>query len=215
MARDVTVTVLLRQARELADEETATPTVAFIDDTEALGMLNSSHGIWHGLLVKAVPERFETSETITGNGSAAYNLPARHLLTLAVDYQYSTNSFWPLTRIQPQDRTKYETTGDPAEGYYLKAATLVLLPNPSSGTYRHTYIQNAATLTANDSVDGVNGWEQWLVYDVAIRMMIKGKHDPSALIIERDKLKAEIEASAADRDAGTPMRVVDTRLRRY
>lgn len=206
---------MITRARELADQETSTPSTAFVDDTEALAQLNASVGIWHGMLVKAVPERFETSETITANGASSYNLPATHLLTLGVDYALSASSWYPLKRIQYQERTRYETTGDIAEGYYLRGATIVLVPAPTSGSYRHSYITCAPVLVAGDSVDGVNGWEMWPVYDLAIKMMSKEESDPSALLAKQNEIKLEMEAAAADREAATPMRVVDTRLNRY
>lgn len=218
MARSITAAVMMRQARELADQEPspAAATAARVDRTECLGMLNASIGIWHGLLVKAIPERFEVSVNVSATGASSYALPDAHLMTLGVDFEFTSNSFWPLKRVQFQERTRYDLTADVAEGYYLKAATLVLVPSPPSGTYRHSYVACATPLVDDgDAVDGVNGWEMWPVYDLAVKMMIKEESDPSALIIERDKIKAEIEAAAADRDAATPMRVVDTRLKRY
>lgn len=215
MARSVTAAAMILRARELADQETSSASTAFVDDTEALAQLNASLGIWHGMLVKAVPERYETSEEITADGSASYALHATHLLTLGVDYQISANSWVPLSRVQYQERTRYDATGDIAEGYYLRGATLVLVPNPSSGTYRHSYITCAPVLTANDTIDGVNGWEMWLTYDLAIKMLMKEESDPAALMAKQAEIKAEMEAAATDREAATPMRVVDTRLGRY
>jgi hypothetical protein len=215
MARSVAASAIISRARELADQETSTPSTAFVDDTEALAWLNNSVGIWHGMLVKAVPERFETSENLTITGAASYALPATHYLTLGVDYQLGSTSWYPLNRIQYQERTRFETTGDIAEGYYLRGATLVLLPAPSSGTYRHSYITAAPVLLAATEVDGANGWESWLVYDLAIKMMSKEESDPSALLAKQAEIKAEMDAAAADREASTPMRIVDTRLNRY
>lgn len=215
MARSVLASAIITRARELADQETSTPTTAFVDDTEALAQLNASFGIWHGMLVKAVPERYETSETITATGASSYNLPSDHFLTLAVDYQLSSSSWMPLSRILPQERTRFDTTGDIAEGYYLRGATIVLLPAPASGSYRHSYITCAPTLLSSTAVDGANGWESWLIYDLAIKMLTKEESDPAALLAKQAEIKMEMEAAASDREAATPMRVVDTRLGRY
>lgn len=205
---------MMRMAREIADQESAAPANAFVDRTECLAHLNGSIGLWHGMLVDAVPERFEVEETITANGAAAYNLPALHFMTLGVDSLWGSTRV-PLKRVQFQDRTRYDATGD-AEGYYLKAATIVLVPKPTSGTYYHQYVTAAPVLVSDsDSVDGVNGWEMWPIYDLAVFMMSKEESDPSAVMIKRDKIEALMKAAAADREAANPMRVVDTRLRRY
>lgn len=215
MARSVLASAIISRARELADQETSTPSTAFVDDTEALAQLNTSLGIWHGMLVKAVPERYETSETITATGASSYNLASDHFLTVGVDYQMSSTSWVPLPRILPQERTRFETTRDIAEGYYLRGATIVLLPAPPSGTYRHTYITCAPTAISSTSIDCVNGWESWLIYDLAIKMLTKEESDPAALLAKQAEIKMEMEAAAADREAASPMRVVDTRLGRY
>jgi hypothetical protein len=218
MARDVTASAMISRARELADMVTATPTTAFVTDVEALAQLNMLLGLWHGLLVKAVPERFEERETITANGAESYNLPWDHYLTLGVDYQIAPGVWWPLERIQYQDRTRFQTTtGGAAEGYYLKAATLVLAPAPSGGTYRHTYVKTAPVLLSAGSIDGVNGWEAWLVYGLAAFMVQKEESQATAdaLLGQQARVQAEIEAAATDREAATPMRIVDTRLKRY
>jgi len=215
MARSLSAATIIRQAREIADQQTAAASVARVTDTECLGQLNTLLGIWHGMLVKAVPERFEEEQTITADGATSYDLPADHFLTLGVDALWGTQRM-PLERIQYQERTRYEATGSDAEGYYLKAATVVLVPAPSSGTYYHQYVTAAPTFTAtSDTVDCVNGWESWLVYGLAIHMLGKEESDATLWVAKQLEVKAEIDAAAADREAARPMRVVDTRLARY
>ncbi len=217
MARTVTASAMITRARELADMVTSSPTTAFVTDVEALAQLNLLIGPWHSMLLQAAPERFEADQTIVANGAASYALPWDHYKTLAVDYQVASNSWWPLDRVMLQERTDFESSGSSASGYRIKGATLVLIPAPASGTYRHTYVTAAPTLLAETSLDGVNGWEMWLVYSLAVFMVLKEEslEMAAALAAERDKVKAEIEAYAADREAANPMRVVDTRLRRH
>lgn len=204
---------MITMARALADEKTAAPATAFITDVEALADLNASVGIWHGMLVDAVPERFEAEATITATGAASYALPSTYYQTLGVDALWGSQRM-PLKRIQFQDRTRYELTGE-AEGYYIKAATIVLAPAPSSGTFYHQYVTAAPVLVAATTVDGVNGWEMWPVYDLAIKMLAKSETSADALLQKQAELKTLMMAAAADRETANPMRVVDTRLGRY
>lgn len=180
-------------------------------------MINASLGAWHGFIAKAVPERYEAEQIITADGSTSYPLPADHYQTIGVDYQLTSNCRVALKRLMVQERNAYSTDQNvQAEGYRLKGTTLVLLPPPSSGTYYHVYVTAAPVLTQpSDSIDAVNGWEEWIVYDVAIKMLLKEESDASALIAERNKIQAEMEAAAAEREAGQPSRVVDTRTGRW
>jgi hypothetical protein len=59
--------------------------------------------------------------------------------------------------------------------------------------------------------DGIDGWEEWSILDVAIQMVIKEERDPSALMNERARVEARISALAGSRDAVDPERVVDVR----
>jgi hypothetical protein len=220
MARTFTRADIRTKARELADQEIADaldPDADYIDDTEANRMINDSLAAWHTLVAKAVPERFETEQTITANGATSYSLPANHYLTLGVDYQLADNCRVELRRVMAQERNVFgSSVYAQAEGYRLKGATLVLLPPPSSGTYIHVYVTAAPTLTDDSTtVDGINGWELWIVYDVAVKMRLKQGDDVEALVRDRDRIEAKIEAAAAEREAGQPSRVVDTRTGRW
>lgn len=212
MARTVTLANLRTRARELADQEIGSE---FIDDTELNAYINASLGQWHGMVAKADPERYLAEETITATGASSYSLPATHLATMMVEYQESTDHYVPLYRITVTERFQYpETTTGHAFAYRLAAGNIILHPNPSSGSYRHTYITQADVLAADgDTVDGVNGWEAWIYYDAAIKCMLKEESDASYLIAERNRIQGEIEAAAQDRVMGSPARVFDVRTR--
>jgi hypothetical protein len=220
LARTFTRADIRNKARELADQEIADaldPDADYIDDTELNRMVNASLAVWHGLVAKAVPERYEAEQTITANGATSYALPSDHYQTIGVDYQLTSNWRQSLKRVQIQERNYFDSTpSSQAEGYRLKGSALVLLPPPSSGTYIHVYVTCAPTLSSDvTTVDGVNGWEEWIVYDVAIKMAMKQGDAVDALLAERNRIQAEIEAAAAEREAVQPTRVVDTRTHRW
>lgn len=84
-------------------------------------------------------------------------------------------------------------------------------PDPGTETYTLHYIQAPQELAADDDdFDGVAGWEEWVIYDVGIRMMLKEEADASALERERARIEARIRRMAGERDSGTAPRVQDT-----
>jgi hypothetical protein len=60
-------------------------------------------------------------------------------------------------------------------------------------------------------VDGVSGWEQYIVLHAAVAALIKEESDPSQLRIEQAAIIERIEAAAENRDAANPQTVSDTR----
>lgn len=212
MSRTVTFANLKTRTRELADQEIGSE---FIDDTELEAYINASYGRWHSMVAAADPERFAAEETITATGASSYALPADYLATLSVEYQDTTDHYILLHRSTIKERTQFsETTTGRAIAYRFAGSNIVLMPNPSSGSYRHTYVTHCDVLSDDaDTVDGVNGWEAWIYYDAAIKCMLKEESDASALIVERNAIQREIEAAAADRDYAESLRVVDTRTR--
>lgn len=211
MAASVALSVLRRQSRELADEINS----SFVADTELNGMINSSISQWYDLILEAVPERYETIQTITANGAASYALPAAHYKTLAVEYQ-STDAYVDIPRVQFRERNRFPTkaSGSRALAYRLTKNDIALMPPPTSGTYRHLYAPTPTVLSQDtDTLDGVNGWEQWVVYDCAIKMLLKGESEILGMVAERERIERSLRRAAADRELANPKRIVDVRSR--
>lgn len=219
MARTVTFSDLQTQVRNLVDDKATTSDNSWVSPTELKARINAAIGTWHDMVAKAVPERFEKEATITATAvasAAGYDLPADYYQTIGVDYLYSSNCRQSLKRLMVQERNDYSTDSNAqAAAYRVKGAKLFLYPYPESGTYYHVYVTAAPVLAADgDTLDGINGWERWIVYAVAIELLLKEETECGQLVLERDKLWAEIQAAAVDREAGTPARVVATRKRR-
>lgn len=207
--RTVTRAEIVSMARELADEQSS----QFVTAAAVNAMLNGSVALWYGLVVRACPERFEKVQSITADGSASYNLPSDHMGTLSVELAISDLQSIDVPRIMFQERNHLSRApGNRAIGYRLAADKLLLLPPPQSGTYRHVYVPTAPVLTQDsDTVDGVNGWEQLIVYDLAIKMRAKDEAAVTDLERQRDRVELEIEAAISERDMANPQRIVDVR----
>ena len=59
-------------------------------------------------------------------------------------------------------------------------------------------------------VDGVNGWEEYIVADCGIKAKDKAEEDASIMAMRKQALLDRIQNEAARRDAGSPATVADT-----
>ena len=86
---------------------------------------------------------------------------------------------------------------------------------PESGkTMRVYYIPAPSKLTSDsDTVDGVSGWEELIIVDVAIKAKDKEESDVTVLSQERQYLLQRIESMSQNRDANMPDRPTDVRSR--
>ncbi len=58
-------------------------------------------------------------------------------------------------------------------------------------------------------IDGIAGWEQFVIYDAALKAQGKQENDTSWIAVEREIMKQEIESMAEARDAGQAFHVSD------
>jgi hypothetical protein len=62
----------------------------------------------------------------------------------------------------------------------------------------------------SDTLDGVSGWEEYVITDCCIKALAKEESDPSIFMAQKAALLLRIEAAAENRDAGSPATVSDT-----
>lgn len=69
----------------------------------------------------------------------------------------------------------------------------------------------------NDSatIDGVSGWEEYVIVDAALKAMGKEETDPSLIAQQKLMMKQRLQDMAANRDAGNPARVADVQQSDY
>ena len=61
----------------------------------------------------------------------------------------------------------------------------------------------------SDTVNGVNGWEEYIVVDTAIKMLAKEESDTRYLERQRERLLQRIEVMAQNRDYDQPESITD------
>lgn len=79
----------------------------------------------------------------------------------------------------------------------------------SSNAYSTSQSTLVSMWTDSALVEGVAGWEQFIILDSALKSQGKQENDTSWIAIERQAMKEEIEALAEARDAGQAFHVSD------
>ena len=72
------------------------------------------------------------------------------------------------------------------------------------------YIPAPTTLVSDsDTFDGICGYEEWIILDVARKCFMKDDRDASQILAERTKVEDELAKEISFRDAANSERVCD------
>lgn len=185
----ITFATIRTRVRQRTDQEYSDS--EFVTDAELNQLINTSYNELYGLLVRHSLHRSETVQEITATGATSYPLASDFYAVLGV-FRVDGTERCLLPRHDHRHRPNTAVTG-PATSYRIVGSTLQLSPLPTSGTYELVYVPVPADLTADaDTLDGVLGWEEYVVVDVAIRVLMKEESDVSDLRAERERLQARI-----------------------
>lgn len=154
--------------------------------------------LWDKLIESGIYPDVATHDISTTSGTE-YALATRNYRVLMVHYQSDSNTWLKLRPINIEDLTHFLNTDAQYATRYLLVGddNVHLLPAPPSGqTYRVWYVPSPAKLTQDtDTIDGVNGWEMLIVYDVAIKARIRDRIDAADLVRERAVLLDRLEVA--------------------
>lgn len=135
--------------------------------------------------------------------------------------QNTNNGYVTVSKFNFIDRNRfiYPNTASTIYGvfnmqYRLVGDKIMFIPTPSANqAVRLWYIPRMTQLLAdNDITDiGISGWLRYAIVRAAIYALVKEESDVTALEQELMFLKARIEETASNRDAGAPDKVSDTR----
>lgn len=186
MSRTITLAELRSDVRQRADVENDT----HLSDAEINRYVSSSYSFLYGLLVRSGEAYFENTQTITTTGVATYALPADFYRMLRVRYRVDSQSWARVIEADPNIIDRVTTNGVRATWYRLVNNSIEFYPTPPSlQTYQLRYIPAAERLTGdNQSINGVNGWEELIVLDAAIKCLRKSDKQEMAAGLERDRL---------------------------
>lgn len=217
MSRTATWTSLLAQIRQCADIENSTDR---FPDSELLEYANGSWAELYELIILGGGEQYLASGTFsTTSGTATYALstPTSSTFYKLKGFDINVGAPAPLTLRQFawDERNAYAyadgwTLNRPV-AYRLVNDSVTFVPTPTA-TYTVTvwYYPAPVKMTAgSDTIDGVAGWEEYVVVDAAIKCLRKDDRDPSVLLAQKAALQKRIIDAAALRNAAEPERVGD------
>ena len=189
MARLATLASLRLQAQQRADMENST----FLSPTEWNVLINASATELYDVLTTVYEDYFQDSSTFTtSSGVSKYALPSDFYKMLGLDQNTGASVPVTCTPFQFAERNRfidYNSPGQTFEVFYVPACPLLVADS--------------------DTFDGVNGWEEYIVIDAALKALIKEESPVGDLGATKLAIKKRIEESAPNRDAGMGNRVTD------
>ena len=198
----------LLQLRTLCKFESDNVGQSFITDPEWLVYINSSYQELYGNIVEHFGNDYFTQTPATGFSVVTdginqfFALPPDIFKLLGVDLQVSAPNYWvSLKPFQFAERNRLSIMNN-------------LIPMAGQ-TVRLLYVPRATLLVVDaDTIDGVNGWEEFIVVDACIKALAKEESDVSVFAMRREKLEQRLASEIENRDAGSPARVADVLGRR-
>lgn len=215
MANTVTLAQLRTRCRELSDMENST----FVSDSEILSYINASYAELYDLLVSRNEDYYTTSTNLTISSGNTVALPTDFYKNRGVDIRLdsSGNSWSAVPKFNFNNRNTRNAnvskllSGQFNVSYRIVGSDLHITPTDNAtGTYRLWYIPVYTPLSADgDTVDGISGWEEYIVVDVAMKMLSKEESSINHLVMMKKGLIDRIEAMAQNRDMDQPETVSD------
>lgn len=162
---------------------------------------------------------FTVNETVTdtGGGSAKYTannggIGAADFYQLrGLDVQVNGTLWAPLKPYQWKERDNFQSAAlflgvSPYYRYRLQANNIILQPAPSSQSliqfsYTPAY---PALINLTDTLDSLNGWEEWIVLQAARMCLINEESDTSQVERQLAEQETRITKLAAARSTGEP-----------
>jgi len=215
MAKTATLLSLRTQIRERCNMESS----EFISDSELNSFINSSYSELYDLLVSRFEDYYTTTTTSTvASGASSFAVPSDFYKLRGVDRQVgSSTDYYALLKFNFSERNwrnrRLNRTlfGQSNINYRLVGNNVELVPEDHApGSYKLWYIPTYTTLSADgDTVDGVNGWEEYIIVDACIKCLEKEESSTSMFEKQKVKLEQRIEEMASLRDIDQPDRISD------
>lgn len=162
------------------------------------------------------------STTFLNQNNQPFVPPALYKL-YGVDLAISnaTNAFVTVNKYNFIDRNRfvYPNTASTIYGvfnlqYRMLGNNIQFIPTPSANQIiRLWYVPRLQQLLLDTDLTttGISGWCEYIITDVAIKILQKEESDVSVLAVQKGELIKRINDSATNRDQGQPDKVSDTR----
>lgn len=202
----------------------------FVTMQEWNDYINHSYTELYDILVQVYADEYFMSAYVfqtDGRSPGLYPLPSDFYKLMGVDLALGTttsnsnaNGWLTLKKFMFIQRNQYiygnipiSFTGLLGLQYRIEGSNVEFVPVPASNqTIRYRYIPRPSTLLSDaDTLDGISGYDEYVIVDAAIKAMQKEESDVSILMAQKQALRTRIESAAANRDAGAPEAVSDIR----
>lgn len=191
----------------------------FVGDDELAGYISNSYAKFYDLVTSSYVDDYVNdpfSFTISSGNSYTFTEAENFYKLVGVDFY--DGGQWTEVRNFNFNQRNVSNTGFYINRYHSKlryklmgSKQLIFIPtDDATGTYRYWGIPKASPLEDDaDEMDGYNGWEEWIVWDSAIKCLVKEESDISVHMAERAKLEQDILVAAKTRDTGECERITD------
>jgi hypothetical protein len=195
----------------------------FVSDAELNDWINDSLAELYGIVVESYGDDYYEARASfqTVAGQSLYPLdtivgaPADFFKLVAVEIAEGSN-WWPARRFQDEERYRLQTCSWDSRGasvrHRLVGSNLELVPTPP-GVYsmRIRYVPRAPQLAADGTeFDSINGWHEFVVCDVAAKMLEKEESDSGPLRARKAEFIDRLKSATKNRDQGGPHQMIDT-----
>lgn len=207
--RNVTLASLRNQSRLRADKVNS----GYILDAELNQYINNSLTELYDLLVGAYGNDYYLKQydfSVTGT-TKSYALPSDFYKLEGIDLYINPSRFITLKPFMFNERGRYQDGSNWAaivaiQGprYHLTSNNIEFNPSPP-GNYNMSmfYVPQCPELVVDsDAFDGINGFEEYVIIDAAIKMLQKEDSDVSVLMAQKNAILKRINLMAENRDIG-------------
>lgn len=182
--------------------------------------LNDSYLELYDLLVTKFEDYYvkDAYAFTLASGEYILDLPADFYKSIGLDRKITGNDYYPLDPFNFRNRN-FKRLPSRRMGLYPNVQYRILgdkihfMPEDlAPGDYRIWYIPRATLMSDDaDTIDGVNGWEEYVVIDAAIKCLVKEESDITALQLAKNDITNRINIAAQNRDAGETSEIQDVR----
>jgi hypothetical protein len=170
-----------------------------------------------------LPNGSNSFESGINPGTTFVPRPFYKLIGCDLALNNATNAYVTINKFQFADRNRfvYPNTASTLYGVFnlqyrlLGNNQIEFIPTPTAGqSIRLWYIPRLKELLADtDTTDtGVSGWMEYVIVKAAYYALTKEESDTTSLVMQLAALQKRIEETAANRDAGLPDRISDSRF---
>jgi len=179
----------------------------------------SATGLYDKILLAWGEDYFGTSNALTtGIGKWNNNAPSDFYRILGLDWVQSSGALVTLQPLDWSKRAEYtnQTWSARTPVYHLQRDIIYWYPTPTSvESVTLNYVPTLATLDGSTDLEGINGWDEFVVLDAAIKCRESCRMDTTTLMADRDRAEARIIAMAPRRDIRATAKVSRRRSRAW